>query len=133
MLNLFQHPSGCERCRCASHGKGAAMPKQPCVYLLASQRYGTIYTGVTSHRLARLYQHRNDQIPGFTSRYAVHLLVRYEWFATMPEAIAREKQLKRWHRPWKINLIESQNPDWVDLAPGPGMEPLPSPPRRHGW
>ena len=88
------------------------MPKQPCVYILASQANGTLYIGVTSNLIARLYQHRTGEIPGFTQRYGVHLLVRYEFFATMPEAIAREKQLKRWHRPWKINLIESENPDW---------------------
>ena len=64
-------------------------------------------------------------MPGFTSRYNVHILVRYEFFATMPEAIAREKQLKRWHRQWKINLIESENPDWADLAVSLGLEPLP--------
>lgn len=108
------------------------MPKRPCIYLLASQRLGTIYVGVTSDLIARFCQHRNGQIPGFTSRYAVHLVVRYEWFATMPEAIAREKQLKRWHRQWKINLIESEKPDWIDLAPGLGLEPLPPRPRSGG-
>src|SRR3546814_9936929 len=70
----------------------------------------TIYIGVTSNLLTRLHQHRTGDIPGFTSRHAVHILVRYEFIATMPEAIAREKQLKRWHRQWKINLIESENP-----------------------
>lgn len=104
------------------------MPKQPCVYLLASQRMGTIYIGVTSDLLARLHQHRSGEIPRFTSRRHVHTLVRYEFFATMPEAIAREKRLKRWHRQWKINLIESDNPDWVDLAPALGLEPLVSRP-----
>jgi len=100
------------------------MPKQPCVYILASQRLGTLYIGVTSNLLARLYQHRTGQTPGFTSRYAVHRLVRYEFYATMEEAIAREKQLKRWHRQWKINLVESENPNWADLAVGLGLEPL---------
>jgi putative endonuclease len=95
MLNLFRHPSGRKR---LSIAKGAAMPKQPCVYILASQRLGTLYIGVTSNLIARLLQHRSGSVPGFTSRYAVHLLVRYEFFATMEEAIAREKQLKRWHR-----------------------------------
>src|SRR3546814_11734467 len=75
----------------------------------------TIYIGVTSNLLTRLHQHRTGDIPGFTSRHAVHILVRYEFIATMPEAIAREKQLKRWHRQWKINLIESENPHWADL------------------
>ena len=100
------------------------MPKQPCVYILASQRLGTLYIGVTSDLIARMHQHRSGEVPGFTSRYRVHAPVRYEFFASMPEAIAREKQLKRWHRQWKINLIESQNPDWSDLAVTLGLEPL---------
>jgi putative endonuclease len=102
------------------------MTKQPCVYILASQLNGTIYIGVTANLLARLYQHRSRTVAGFTSRYGVHRLVRYEFFATMPEAIAREKQLKRWHRAWKINLIESDNPDWSDLAVTLGLEPIES-------
>ena len=101
--------------------------KQPCVYILASREYGTLYIGVTSDLLARLYQHRTSAVQGFTSRYSVYRLVRFESYETMPEAIAREKQLKRWHRQWKINLIESENPQWVDLAPGLGLPPLPSP------
>ncbi len=101
--------------------------KQPCVYILASQHYGTLYIGVTSDLIERLYQHRTGQVKGFTSRYRVYRLVRFEQFETMHEAISREKQLKRWHRQWKINLIESDNPQWVDLAPGLGLPPLPSP------
>jgi putative endonuclease len=100
--------------------------KQPCVYILASQHYGTLYIGVTSDLIARLYQHRTGQVKGFTSRYRVYRLVRFEQFATMYEAISREKQLKRWHRQWKINLIESENPRWEDLAPALGLPPLPS-------
>ena len=100
--------------------------KQPCVYILASKPYGTIYIGVTSDLVARLYQHRSGEATGFTSRYAVYRLVRFEQFGDMATAIAREKQLKRWHRPWKINLIESENPDWHDLAPGLGLPPLSS-------
>ena len=100
------------------------MTKQPCVYLLASQQLGTIYIGVTSDLVARLFQHRSGTGRGFTTRYKVFRLVRFEFFATMPEAIAREKQLKRRHRQWKINLIESENPDWVDLAVTFGLEPL---------
>jgi putative endonuclease len=99
--------------------------KQPCVYILASQPYGTLYIGVTSALLARLYQHRTGQVKGFTSQYGIYMLVRYELFEDMPSAIAREKQLKRWHRQWKINLIERENPQWVDLAPGLGLPPLP--------
>jgi putative endonuclease len=101
--------------------------KQPCVYILASQPYGTLYIGVTSDLIARLYQHRTGQVKGFTSKYGVYRLVRFELFETMHEAISREKQLKRWHRQWKINLIESDNPDWHDLAPSLGLPPLPSP------
>jgi putative endonuclease len=96
------------------------MAKQPCVYILASGHYGTLYVGVTSDLLARLYQHRTGAIPGFTKRYRVHRMVRYEFLADMPAAIAREKQLKAWHRDWKINLIESDNPMWEDLAVGLG-------------
>ena len=102
--------------------------KQPCVYIFASREYGTLYIGVTSDLLARVYQHRTGQVKGFTSGYAVYRLVRFELYASMPEAIARGKQLKRWHRQWKINLIESENPDWHDLAPGLGLPPL-SPPK----
>jgi putative endonuclease len=100
--------------------------KQPCVYILASKPYGTLYTGVTSDLIARLWQHRNDEVKGFTSRYRVYRLVRFEQFETMHEAISREKQLKRWHRQWKISLIESENPQWVDLAPSFGLPPLSS-------
>ena len=100
------------------------MTKQPCVYILASGHYGTLYIGVTSDLLARLYQHRTGTVPGFTKRYRVHRLVRYEFFSDMPTAIAREKQLKAWHRDWKINLIELDNPMWEDLAVGLGFERL---------
>ena len=96
----------------------------PCVYILASKPYGTIYIGVTSDLVARLWQHRNNAIPGFTSEYAVHTLVHYELFGEMEPAILREKQLKRWHRQWKINLINATNPHWADLAVGLGLAPL---------
>ena len=108
------------------------MIRQPCVYILASGRYGTLYIGVTSDLPTRLYQHRNGAVPGFTSRYCVHHLVRFEMFEDMISAIAREKQLKRWRRDWKINLIEADNPQWIDLAVGLGMEPLMSDVRRDG-
>jgi putative endonuclease len=101
--------------------------KEPCVYILASQPHGTLYVGVTSDLIARLWQHRSGQMKGFTSRYKVHRLVRLEQFGTMHDAISREKQLKRWHRQWKINLIESENPQWIDLASGLGLPPLSSP------
>ena len=98
--------------------------REPCVYILASKPFGTLYIGVTSDLIARLWQHRSGEVKGFTFRYHVHQLVRFEQFATMHDAISREKQLKRWHRPWKINLIESENPQWVDLAPALGLPPL---------
>jgi putative endonuclease len=100
------------------------MDKQPCVYILASQPYGTLYIGVTSDLLARLHQHRSGTVQGFTSRYKVFRLVYVEWFGDMEGAIAREKQLKRWHRNWKINLIERDNPHWTDLAVGLGFDPV---------
>ena len=118
-LNLFQGPF-------LRIHRSMPIDRNPCVYILASQHYGTLYIGVTSDLIARVYQHRSGEVKGFTSRYAVYRLVRFELYATMPEAIAREKQLKRWHRQWKINLIESENPDWVDLAPDFGLPPLSS-------
>jgi putative endonuclease len=104
--------------------------RQPCVYILASKPYGTIYIGVTSDLLARLSQHRDSALPRFTSRYAVHRLIHFEQFAEMQPAIMREKQLKRWHRQWKINLINANNPHWADLAVGLGFPPL-APSVRH--
>ncbi len=95
--------------------------RQPCVYILASERYGTLYIGVTSNLMHRLWQHRNDALPGFTARYAVHRLVHFELFGDMERAIVREKQLKRWHRQWKINLINAENPEWRDLAMALGL------------
>ncbi len=93
------------------------MTRQPCVYILASGYLGTLYIGVTSNLPARLYQHRTGAFDSFTRRYKVRRLVRYELFADMPTALAREKQLKHWHREWKCNLIERDNPEWNDLAP----------------
>ena len=98
--------------------------KQPSVYILASQEYGTLYIGVTADLIARLYQHRSGDVKGFTSKYRVYGLVRFEQFETMHDAIWRENQLKRWHRRWKINLIESENPHWADLAPSLGLPPI---------
>ncbi|WP_430417129.1 GIY-YIG nuclease family protein [Parasphingorhabdus sp.] len=98
--------------------------KQPCVYILASQPYGTLYIGVTSNLIQRLYQHRNNQMPGHTSKYSVYRLVRFEMLGDMTSAIAREKQIKNWHRSWKINLIESENSQWVDLAVNLGLPPI---------
>ena len=90
-------------------------PKIPCVYILASQRNGTLYVGVTSDLPGRIWQHRADLVPGFTRKYGVHCLVWYEVHPTMESAILREKTLKRWRRAWKLELIEDANPDWCDL------------------
>jgi putative endonuclease len=89
--------------------------KQPCVYLLASRRKGTLYTGVTSDLIQRVWQHKNDLVEGFTRRYGVHRLVWYELHDGMETAIACEKAIKEWKRAWKIKLIEGFNPEWVDL------------------
>ena len=97
---------------------------QPTVYILASHRNGTLYIGVTSKLLQRLYQHRAGLIDGFTKDYGVKRLVWFEQGASMEEAIRREKQLKKWQRQWKINLIEQENPDWRDLAVDLGLEML---------
>ena len=91
------------------------MNKQPCVYILASQRNGTLYIGVTSDLIKRTYQHREGLIDGFTKRYNVHILVWYEVHEIMESAILREKQLKKWSRIAKLGLIEQQNPNWQDL------------------
>lgn len=99
------------------------MDRQPCGYILASDRNGTIYVGVTSDLMGRLYQHRSGDIPGFTSRYGVTKLVRFELFGDMLDAIAREKQLKNWRREWTLNLIEQDNPQSDDLAVELGFDP----------
>lgn len=91
------------------------MPKQPAVYILASRRNGTLYVGVTSDLVTRIWQHRKDSIDGFTRKYRVHTLVYYELHADMAHAITREKQLKKWRRAWKLELIEGRNPEWKDL------------------
>jgi len=88
---------------------------QPAVYILASQRNGTLYTGVTSDLVKRLWGHKNEQVEGFTKRYGVHILVYFELHTDMLEAITREKQIKKWNRAWKIKLIEMVNPEWRDL------------------
>lgn len=84
-------------------------------YILTNKRNGTLYTGVTSDLLPRIALHREGQIEGFTQKYGCKLLVWYEQHALMHEAIKREKQIKRWHRKWKLELIEKENPDWRDL------------------
>lgn len=89
--------------------------KQPAVYILASQRNGTSYIGVTSNLPKRIWEHRNTDGKGFSSKYSVHLLVYYELHDTMDAAITREKQMKKWYRAWKLELIEKANPQWNDL------------------
>jgi putative endonuclease len=89
--------------------------KQPCVYILASQKNGTLYVGVTSDLVKRVWQHKNDLAEGFTKEHRIHMLVWYEAHETMESAIAREKNIKAWKRLWKLDLIESLNPDWNDL------------------
>ena len=85
------------------------------VYILASKHYGTLYTGVSSDLLGRTWQHRNDLVESFTKRYRVHRLVYYEQTESIEAAITREKQIKKWRRRWKLDLIEKMNPDWKDL------------------
>ena len=91
------------------------MLKQPCVYMLASKRNGTLYIGVTSDLIKRVYQHRMELVEGFTKRYGIHDLVWYEVHEILESAIQREKQLKNWSRRAKITLLERTNPDWHDL------------------
>ena len=89
--------------------------KAPCVYILANNPNGTLYIGVTSNLVQRVWQHKNDLVEGFTKRYGVHRLVWYEAHENMESAITREKMLKRWKRAWKIRLIQEANPRWSDL------------------
>ena len=85
------------------------------VYILASKRNGTLYVGVTGNLAARVGEHRDDLLEGFTKKYGVHQLVWFEEFADVHDAIAREKRIKKWRRAWKLELIEKMNPNWADL------------------
>ena len=85
------------------------------VYILASKKNGTLYIGVTSDLVKRAYEHKNNIIDGFTKKYNIHKLVYYEISDDIESAIRREKQLKKWNRKWKMNLIEKNNPEWKDL------------------
>jgi putative endonuclease len=85
------------------------------VYILANKKNGTLYIGVTSDLIRRMYEHKSDIVEGFTKRYQVHYLVYFEVSASVVSAIDREKQLKKWHRAWKVRLIEKENPEWKDL------------------
>jgi putative endonuclease len=91
---------------------------QPCVYILASDRNGTLYTGVTSDLVKRAWEHKINAVEGFTEKYDVHMLVWFEQHETMESAISREKAIKKWERGWKLRLIEESNPEWRDLYPG---------------
>jgi len=93
------------------------MNKTSYVYILASKRNGTLYTGVTSDLIKRVYQHKSDLVEGFTKKYQVHRLVYFEQHLDIHEAILREKRIKEWQRKWKLALIEANNPDWNDLYP----------------
>ncbi len=87
------------------------------VYILASKRNGTLYIGVTNDLVRRVYEHKSDFVEGFTKKYQVHDLVYFEQTDDVEAAIAREKQLKKWNRAWKLELIEKSNGDWRDLYP----------------
>ena len=88
------------------------------VYILASKKHGTLYLGVTRDLVRRGYEHRTNSVDSFTSRYGVKMLVWFEIYDDAATAIAREKELKKWRRDWKVRLIEEENPGWVDLYPG---------------
>jgi putative endonuclease len=85
------------------------------VYILASRKHGTLYVGVTNDLARRVLEHRSGKASSFTKEHQVFRLVFFERFDRVDEAIAMEKRLKRWHRPWKIELLEKQNPEWIDL------------------
>jgi putative endonuclease len=91
------------------------MERQPAVYILASKPNGTLYIGVTSDVVERVWQHKKDVTEGFSKKYGVHRLVYYELHNDILSAITREKQLKKWNRAWKLELIEEKNPEWKDL------------------
>ena len=91
------------------------MDKQYYVYILASKRNGTLYTGMTSDLIKRVWQHKNNMVEGFTKTYQVKQLVYFEVHQQAEEAIKREKQIKKWNRKWKLELIEKNNPNWEDL------------------
>jgi putative endonuclease len=86
------------------------------IYILASKRNGTLYVGVTNNLIRRIFEHKNNLIFGFTSKYEVHTLVYFEETNDVDSALIREKQLKKWNRQWKIELIEKENPEWKDLS-----------------
>ena len=85
------------------------------VYILCNQKNGTLYTGVTSHLIKRVWQHKNGVVEGFSKKYGLKRLVHFEQYTDVREAILREKRIKKWNRQWKMNLIEKHNPNWDDL------------------
>lgn len=89
--------------------------KEYFVYILASKKHGTLYIGVTADLMHRVHEHKSGIVDGFTSKYGVRMLVYYEQYQYIEDAIIREKRLKKWHRKWKIELIENSNPEWKDL------------------
>jgi len=89
--------------------------KQPCVYILAKSRRSTLYVGVTSDLIKRVYEHKNELTKGFSAKYNIKKLVYYEFCGTMQDAIIKEKRVKKWKRQFKYNIIEEMNPDWEDL------------------
>ena len=91
------------------------MNKDPAVYIMTNKRNGTLYIGVTSDLVKRVWEHKNNMVEGFTKRYGIHRLVWYEMHESMKSAIDREKRSKEWKRKWKLELIESINPSWQDL------------------
>jgi len=91
------------------------MNKQPAVYIISNKRNGTLYIGVTSALVKRVWEHKNNLVEGFSKRYGLHQLVWHEAHENMESAITREKQIKKWNREWKMRLIEEMNPDWKDL------------------
>jgi putative endonuclease len=95
--------------------RGKPVNKHPAVYILASKKNGTLYIGVTSDLVKRVWEHKNDLVEGFTKHYGIHQLVWYELHESMESAIQREKRLKEWKRVWKLELIETTNPNWQDL------------------
>ena len=88
---------------------------QPAIYIITNKRYGTLYIGVTSNLVKRVYEHKNKLVDGFSKKYNLSKLVYYELFENMESAIIREKRLKKWNREWKLELIDNFNPNWEDL------------------
>ena len=91
------------------------MERNPCVYIITNEQNGTLYIGVTSDLVKRIYQHKNELAGEFSKQYKLHTLVWYEQHESMDSAIQREKILKKWNRQWKLELIEAMNPNWDDL------------------